>query len=114
MDDVCCICLDRASTKSAVTLECCGARLHRLCITRYVLQDAQPRCMLCRAPLSPVLVRALESTAQGWLVRQTIRAALGAAVVRAAQLAAREIQDLIKPNKSSVRKWTELTKSMVS
>ena len=51
--------------------------------------------MLCRTPLNPMLVRALESTAQWWLVRQTVRNALGAAVVRAAELAAREIQDLI-------------------
>ena len=40
-------------------------------------------------------MRALESTAQSWLVRETVRAALGAAVIRAAELAAREIRDLI-------------------
>ena len=47
--------------------------------------------MLCRAPLSPVLVREIEVHAPPWLVRDTLGCMLAAVVVREAH----ELLDLV-------------------
>ena len=95
--ECCCICLDTPVTRSTVVLGCCKAQLHRQCLTKYVLQesDRTPRCMLCRAPLSPVLVREIEVHAPPWLVRDTLGCMLAAVVVREANRVAQELLDLV-------------------